>query len=226
MAVRYVAMVMLGLAALSAHAVRCISESAPATAALVELYSSKSCSSCPAAELWLASLGERYARSSVMPLTLFVDYWPYNGSNNPYTKRKLSQLQRLALVYTPQVVVQGREFPAWGTKAFDEAIVRIMSQPAKARMSLAVLDVMGRTLEAEASAELVVPVDDAVLYMAAYHDYVVLEWQGPFPIPGRLVERRALALLPGAERANSGVAAFVQDRRTGEVLQALLRSTC
>jgi hypothetical protein len=33
-------------------------------------------------------------------------------------------------------------------------------------------------------------------------------------------------LLPGAAAADSGVAAFVQDRRTGEVLQALLRSTC
>jgi hypothetical protein len=33
-------------------------------------------------------------------------------------------------------------------------------------------------------------------------------------------------LLPGATPANSGVAAFVQDRRTGEVLQALLRSAC
>ena len=37
------------------------------------------------------------------------------------------------------------------------------------------------------------------------------------------MERRKLALLPGAAPAHSGVAAFVQDRRTGEVLQALLR---
>jgi hypothetical protein len=33
-------------------------------------------------------------------------------------------------------------------------------------------------------------------------------------------------LLPGATAANSGAAAFVQERRTGEVLQALLRSSC
>jgi hypothetical protein len=87
--------------------------------------------------------------------------------------------------------------------------------------------------------------DDAALYLAVYesklqsrvsagenrgrtlnHDYVVLEWQGPFAIAGSLVERRKLPLLPGAASANSGVAAFVQNRRTGEVLQALMRSPC
>jgi hypothetical protein len=54
----------------------------------------------------------------------------------------------------------------------------------------------------------------------------VLEWLGPFAVTGRLVERRTLPLLPGAGAANSGAAAFVQNRRTGEVLQALLRSAC
>jgi hypothetical protein len=100
-------------------------------------------------------------------------------------------------------------------------------------------------LEVEASAELAAPLEDAVLYLAAYrsglqsrvtagenrgriltHDHVVLEWLGPFAISGRLVERRTLPLLPGAGAAGSGAAAFVQSRRTGEVLQALLRSAC
>jgi hypothetical protein len=54
----------------------------------------------------------------------------------------------------------------------------------------------------------------------------VLEWLGPFDVESRRVERRTLPLLPGATTANSGVAAFVQERRTGEVLQALLRSSC
>jgi hypothetical protein len=40
------------------------------------------------------------------------------------------------------------------------------------------------------------------------------------------VERRTLPLLPGATATNSGAAAFVQNRRTGEVLQALLHPTC
>jgi hypothetical protein len=248
MTVRFLAIVMLALASASAQASQCAAQSGPGTAALVELYTSEGCSSCPPAERWLGTLAERYSGGAVVPLALHVDYWDYFAWKDPYAKRefalrqrKLSQLQRLALVYTPKVVLQGRDFRAWGTQAFDEAVSRINSQPAKARIRLALLDATGHGLDAEASAELLVPTEDAVLYMAAYqsrltagenrgriltHDYVVLEWQGPFPIAGRLVARRRLALLPGATRANSGITAFVQHRRSGEVLQALLRSAC
>ena len=60
------------------------------------------------------------------------------------------------------------------------------------------------------------------------HDYVVLEWQGPLPFgPGaRLAERRRLPLVPRANAADSGVVAFVQSRRTGQVLQALMLPAC
>ena len=60
------------------------------------------------------------------------------------------------------------------------------------------------------------------------HDYVVLEWLGPFAFAGSGPDRapHSCPCCPGAAAANSGVAAFVQNRRTGEVLQALLRSTC
>src|SRR5688572_7023548 len=238
--------------ALPTYGEQCVSESGPGTAALVELYTSEGCSSCPPADRWLAGLGQRYVPGKVVPLALHVDYWDYIGWKDPYAKRefslrqrKLSQLQRMALVYTPQVVLQGRDFRGWATKAFDETLARINAQPAKARMRLALLGVDRKTLEVEASAELLEPAADAALYLAAYqsklesrvsagenrgrilaHDYVVLEWLGPFPIAGRLAERRTLPLLPGARADNSGVAAFVQDRRTGEVLQALLRSAC
>jgi hypothetical protein len=188
-----------------------------------------------------------------VPLALHVDYWDYIGWKDPYAKRefslrqrKLSQLQRMALVYTPQVLLQGRDFRAWGGKAFDEALERINAQPARAKLRLAISNMDAQGLEIEAAAELVQASGDPALYLAAYqsrlesrvkagenrgrlltHDYVVLEWKGPFAFAGTTVtERRKLPLLPGATPANSGVAAFVQDRRTGEVLQAILRSTC
>jgi len=252
---RFAAFMMLAFAAMSAQAAQCAAQSGPGTAALVELYTSEGCSSCPPADRWLASLGG-YPRDRVVPLALHVDYWDYIGWKDPYAKRefslrqrKLSQLQRLALVYTPQVLLQGRDFRGWGTKAFDEAVVRINREPERARIRLAILAADGQSLEVEASARLVDPAraQDLGLYLAAYesklesrvaagenrgrvlaHDYVVLEWQGPFSFGGdaRLTERRKLLLLPKAVAANSGVVGFVQNRRTGEVLQALLRSTC
>ena len=236
MAMRFIVLFLtLGVAA--AQAAQCVSESGPGTTALVELYTSEGCSSCPPADRWLASLGERYAPGSVVPLALHVDYWDYIGWKDPYAKRefslrqrKLTQLQRLAFVYTPQVVLQGRDWRLWATRAFDEEVARINARPAKARLKLELLGARARGLEVEASAELVEPLDDAVLYLAAYQSRlesrVVLAWLGPLAVTSRRVERRALPLLPGASAANSGAAAFVQDRRTGEVLQALLRSAC
>src|SRR5512134_3126476 len=87
---------------------------------------------------------------------------------------------------------------------------------------------------------------EAVLYLASYenrlvsgvsagenrgrtlqHDYVVFEWVGPIPLAGGRIEaRHALPLLPKAVRAHSGVAGFVQNRRTAEVLQALMLPAC
>lgn len=246
------AALVLSLAAVTGQAAQCVSESGPGTAALVELYTSEGCSSCPPAERWLGTLPKRYPGTRVVPLALHVDYWDYIGWKDPYGKRefslrqrKLSQLQRLALVYTPQIVLQGRDFRRWGTEAFDEAVERINAQPARARLKLSILGSDAKGLDVEASAELLHPARDFVLYLAAYqsrlqsnvtagenrgriltHDHVVLEWLGPFEVENRRVERRSLPLLPGASAAHSGAAAFVQDRRTGEVLQAVLRSAC
>src|SRR6185369_2440199 len=60
------------------------------------------------------------------------------------------------------------------------------------------------------------------------HDYVVLEWLGPFDLDGsgRHSEKRAVPLLPKAVAAHSGVVAFVQNRRSLEVLQALMLPAC
>jgi hypothetical protein len=235
-----------------AAAAQCTAQSGPGTAALVELYTSEGCSSCPPAERWLSTLSSR-PLSSVVPLALHVDYWDYIGWKDPYAKRefslrqrKFTQLQRMAFVYTPQVMLQGRDFRGWGGNAFEAALARINAQPAKANLRLEILGADASGLEVEVAAELVQASTAADLYLAAYqgrlesrvgagenrgrvltHDYVVLQWEGPFALPpSRLMARRRLALLPGAAPAHSGVAAFVQDRRTGEVLQALLRSSC
>jgi hypothetical protein len=257
MAMRLV-LALLGFALVHpALAASCAAESGPRTAALVELYTSEGCSSCPPADRWLSGLAARgYGPDRVVPLALHVDYWDYIGWKDPYAKRefsqrqrKLSQLQRMALVYTPQVLVQGRDFRAWGGRAFDEAVAKITAQPARARIRLELLPSKGPALEVAATAALGTPRPggEPALYLAAYqnrlesrvtagenrgrslaHDYVVLEWQGPFAFgpDGRLEERRSLPLVPKSAPAHSGVAAFVQDRASTEVLQALMLPAC
>jgi hypothetical protein len=234
-----------------AHAGKCVGRSGERTTALVELYTSEGCSSCPPADRWLSSLGKAHRPDQVVPLALHVDYWDYIGWKDPYARRefsqrqrRLSQLQRLALVYTPQVLLQGLDFRSWGQPEFERAVARINRQPARARLELEILAAASDTLQLRATAS--VPdaalQSDAALYVAAYenrlesrvsagenrgrllsHDHVVLEWQGPYAVGEHQLK---LGLLPKAKSADSGVVAFVQNRRTAEVLQALMLAAC
>ena len=236
--------------ALEAHAGQCSARSGDRTAALVELYTSEGCSSCPPADRWLSQLGRAYAPDRVVPLALHVDYWDYIGWKDPYAKREFSQrqrrlsaLQRQALVYTPQVLVQGVDFRGWMGGDFERTLARINAMPARARLELEAApledklraSVLAQAIDAKAA-------EGAVFYVASYenrlqsrveagensgrvlnHDHVALEWLGPFPLGRRDV---TLPLLPKARFADSGVAAFVQNPRTAEVLQALMLPAC
>jgi len=225
-------------------------------AALVELYTSEGCDSCPPADRWLSSLASRgYAPERVVPISLHVDYWDYIGWKDPWAKReftirqrKHAAMKRARAIYTPQVVLQGQDFRGWGSAAFEREVARINALPAGAHIALGLDTGKGAALEVEAEAELLGAASqpDAALYLAAYenklvsevkagenrgrslaHDFVVLEWSGPIEFKAnRVRERRSLPLLPKAVRANSGVVAFVQDRRTGDVLQALMLPSC
>ena len=235
----------------AAHGASCIARSGPQTTALVELYTSEGCSSCPPADRFLSALGERHALERVVPLALHVDYWDYIGWKDPYAKRefsqrqrRLSQLQRASLVYTPQVLLQGRDFQAWGSTEFDRTLASINAQPARASLELEIVGLGADALRLRVRASVADPsaASRAVVYVASFenrlesrvaagenegrllhHDHVALEWQGPFGLGEREL---ALRLLPKGKPDASGVAAFVQDRASSEVLQALALPAC
>jgi len=79
--------------------------------AVIELFTSQGCSSCPAADQLLAEL---QADPSVIPLSLPIDYWDYLGWRDTlalpgHTKRQkaYSHVRGDREIYTPQVVVNG-----------------------------------------------------------------------------------------------------------------------
>ncbi len=79
---------------------------------VVELYTSQGCSSCPPADEVLAQLS---GRDDVIALSLHVDYWDYLGWRDTFAQRRFTQRQYAyrdawsnRVVYTPQMVVQGR----------------------------------------------------------------------------------------------------------------------
>jgi hypothetical protein len=79
--------------------------------ALLELFTSQGCSSCPAAD---KLLGELAADSSVIALSLPIDYWDYLGWKDTLASPGDSARQRAYAhvrgdrqVYTPQMVING-----------------------------------------------------------------------------------------------------------------------
>lgn len=93
----------LGLAGGFAHA-----DDRPA---VVELFTSQGCSSCPPAD---TLLGELSQRSDVIALAYHVDYWDYLGWKDHFSLKEATDRQRLyarslrlSSIYTPQMVVDG-----------------------------------------------------------------------------------------------------------------------
>lgn len=91
---------------------------APDTSAIavVELFTSEGCSSCPPADRLLHQITEqaRATGQRIYPLSFHVDYWNQLGWADPYSDRRFSERQRayaralMDRVYTPQIVVNGR----------------------------------------------------------------------------------------------------------------------
>ena len=85
--------------------------------AVVELYTSEGCSSCPPADRWLSKLSKLpQGEVDVLPLAFHVDYWNYLGwkdrfSGKQYTarQRQLGANNKQRTIYTPEFFVNGAE---------------------------------------------------------------------------------------------------------------------
>jgi hypothetical protein len=79
--------------------------------AVIELFTSQGCSSCPAADKLLSEL---QADPTIIPLSLAIDYWDYLGWKDTlalpgHTSRQkaYSQMRGDREIYTPQAVING-----------------------------------------------------------------------------------------------------------------------
>jgi len=227
----------------AASPMACSVTSSTRQTALVELYTSQGCSSCPPADRWLAQLGTRYSHDRVVPIALHVTYWDYIGWKDPYARGEFTDRQRALAatsgsrsVYTPGVFVQGQEFPQWSRRAtFDEAVREVSSTPAAVRITLNAA-VTNSDLQVNASAVALPSVREPRLYLALvesglatsvragenrgetlHNDRVVRAWNGPLPLaPGPV----NWAFPAGVDRTRTSLVGFVQGS-DGRVLQAV-----
>src|SRR3712207_4768784 len=116
----------------SAAAVLLIGLAGPAVAAaapkaVVELFTSQGCSSCPPADQFLAELA---GRPDILALTFPVDYWDYLGWKDTLAQPAFTVRQRAYAsarndkqVYTPQIVVNGLKPIVGSDRAKIESVI-------------------------------------------------------------------------------------------------------
>jgi len=126
----------LALSILSAQSATCEVASGGTPPAVVELYTSQGCSSCPPADRWLSTLKDQ---PGVITLGFHVNYWNYLGWKDPFATQDTTDRQRkwkdamgARFVYTPQVVLNGEDHRAWNGQRAD----RLPALPAQGVPSL------------------------------------------------------------------------------------------
>lgn len=201
--------------------------------AVVELFTSEGCSSCPPAERVLADVAADAARTGrpVYALEFHVDYWNSLGWHDPFSAAAYSDRQRayaLALgeeqVYTPQMIVNGTNAFVGSNRArADAAIAAALKGTARVDLSITLTGdrLSFRAPAAPAGARLCVAVvaprqvvkvargENAGRTLA--HSQVVRAFTT------RELDAQGSLRLPGAVPKGGEVIAFVQGGASGEV---------
>lgn len=95
--------------------------------ALIELYSSEGCSSCPPADRWISGLRDhKKLWKEFVPINFHVDYWNRLGWVDRFSNQQFSRRQRVLArewgsgrVYTPGFVKNGQE---WRTQSLQQLL--------------------------------------------------------------------------------------------------------
>ena len=134
--------------------------------AVVELFTSEGCSSCPAADDVLAELAIEAERTGlpIYPIAWHVDYWNYLGWTDPYSNAANSRRQQLyaarlpSQVYTPQMIINGQRVvrPAQRLTSAQSAVRAEIGKGGRYSISLK-QDLRGRELNVEYSIDSLPP---------------------------------------------------------------------
>ncbi len=114
--------------------------------AVVELFTSEGCSSCPPADALLGEILKDAQQSNrpIYPIAFHIDYWDQLGWRDPFSTQQASIRQgeyaralNSTEVYTPQMIVNGRvEFIGSDKARAQQEIDAALSQPAKIVLAL------------------------------------------------------------------------------------------
>jgi len=112
--------------------------------AVVELFTSEGCSSCPPADELIAKIQKEYKNRPVYILAYHVDYWDRLGWKDRFSDVKFSRRQHqyahwlnLSSVYTPQIVVNGKqEFVGSDEKILRNSLENALSKTSSSHLQI------------------------------------------------------------------------------------------
>jgi hypothetical protein len=223
----------------------CQAVSGAQTTPLVELYTSEGCDSCPPADRWLSSQFPRGDANRALALAFHVDYWDRLGwtdrfASHAYTERQYAAMQAngKTFVVTPQILLQGHEFPTSRRTMPQPALDRVAREPAAATIELTATNdgkevaatAVSRVVDSSArpkSTLSIAYVDSGLVSdvkagenngVRMTHDHVVRALKsaqaGEAPFSTRFT-------VPAEPGVSPMLVAFVQNTSTGDVLQAV-----
>lgn len=110
--------------------------------AILELFTSEGCSSCPPADRLLPQLASTDA--SIIPLSFHVDYWDRYGWKDPFSNASFTERQnqyakqfKLESIYTPQLVINGEyELVGSNRSAAERDIAKLLKENAPLQLTI------------------------------------------------------------------------------------------
>jgi hypothetical protein len=220
------------------------SSTQPVGVAVVELFTSQGCSSCPPAEKVLAGLVHSAKTDSrpIYTLSFHVDYWNHLGWSDPFSDAAYSQRQqdyskslRLNQIYTPQMIVNGKkEFVGSDTNTADAAIAEALATHAEAAVTLKIDGNAGDGYKVHATVS--GAGTDAVINIAIVEQGIstqvnagensgqkldepsVVRWFETIPLSA--TSEVSVPSLPGVHSDHSSVVVYVQKPGNGAIIGA------
>jgi hypothetical protein len=208
----------------------------PAT--VVELFTSQGCSSCPPADRLLADLA---GRDDVIAIAYHVTYWDYIGWKDPFatewgTQRQYAYARVLGrgYPYTPQMVIDGRH-DVVGSRRGQVANLLVQSMhESDSRIPVALRREGDNLVISLPATKLAQPLDLWMVRYSGPHETRVLrgENRGATLVDTHIAQQMRLlgswsgdALetrtdLPLSEKADGGVAVWIQEKGTGAIVGA------
>jgi hypothetical protein len=213
--------------------------------AVVELFTSEGCSSCPAAEEVFTQLVDeaRENGESIYPIAYHVDYWDEIGWKDPWSSALFTARQGeyarawgRTSMYTPEAIVDGQdEMNGSDDEGLRAAIARALDRPAMIGVTLVreptttatIIDVSATLTSSPPDARLVVALVERDLTSAVtagenagqtlHHTNVVRSMELLMPSPVVAVQ---LAVPPTMRLDHAGVVAWVQRAKDARIIGA------